>query len=217
MPDVQLNFAGKYQKNAVKHLKEIFGEDRVVYADHEILSKIGYCYLCKYFVLPENLKGTSFLEITNNQQNAFLVISILGHNIPTILHNLHKATGIAPKSIPIDIKKLSQFMKKDEAICREELFDILCSNGIEKNSAYTMTEFIRNGRFYGCNEEYIPKSVEIENTLRQHNIPEELISNLKNSRYLPFKAHVLSYALQEYRINWYKEHYPKEFEKIPKD
>ena len=216
MPNIQLCFSNEYQKSAVIHLQEIFGKDRVIWVNEKDLDNLNHLYICKYFVLPKSLRGKQFCEIDSDQCHTLFSIDLLGHDIPTILRKLHKATGIAPESIPINTKKVYKFMKKDNVICREELFDILCSNGIEKKQAYKITEFVRNCRFYNGYEKHIQQSMEIEDTLRQYNISEKLISHLKNSRYFPSKADLLSYTLQEYRMNWYKEHYPKEFEKASK-
>ena len=102
----------------------------------------------------------------------------------------------------------------DEVISnREDMYNYLVKNGIEKNTAYEIVEFVRKGRaakFQCLKEEWdVYKKI-----LQEHNIPEWYIKSAEKIRYMFPKAYAIENTKNAFKIAWYKIHYPEAFYKI---
>ena len=114
--------------------------------------------------------------------------------------------------------------KVDEVISnRADMYNYFVSNGIEKNTAFDIVEFIRKGkasysrrlwenereRYFELNEKW----KEYKEILQKHNIPEWYIKSASKIKYLFPKAHAIGYTINAFKIAWYKINYPKAFYK----
>jgi DNA polymerase-3 subunit alpha (Gram-positive type) len=91
---------------------------------------------------------------------------------------------------------------KEIIACRDDIMNYLISMGVEKKSAFTMSESVRKGR--GLKPEW-------EENLRKQGIPEWYLESCHKIKYMFPKAHAAAYVLMAFRIAWYKVHYPLEF------
>lgn len=85
---------------------------------------------------------------------------------------------------------------------REDLYGYLVLKGISEKDAYRITEAVRMGK--GVNEAD-------EKLMHSNDIPQWYIESCKKIHYLFPKAHSISYALNLWKLAYFKIHYPKEF------
>ena len=100
----------------------------------------------------------------------------------------------------------------DEVItCRDDIMNDLIKAGIEPKIAYEIMETVRKGK-PRCNKEPLWK--DYKNIMKKHNIPEWYVKSCEKIRYAFPKAHLVSNAINAFRIAYYKVHYPNEFYKV---
>ena len=115
--------------------------------------------------------------------------------------------------------------KIDEVIStREDLINYLVRKGIEKDLAYDITKFIIRGKPIKArynklfnpefNKEMLEKWNEYKKIMENHDIPEWYIKSCSKIEYLFTKSYAIGYALNSFRIAWYKVHYPEAFYKV---
>ena len=161
--------------------------------------------------------GTTFvkkmIEISKPRNfNDLVCISALSHGTGTWTYN---ATSLIEK----------EHKRVDEVISnREDMFNYLVKNGIEKNVAFDIVEFVRKGkaskgrdlwkhnrdRYKELNEKWS----EYKTLLKDHNIPEWYIEDAEKIKYMFPKAHAIGYTMNAFKIAWYKVYYPKAFYKV---
>lgn len=162
--------------------------------------------------------GTSFvkgmLKIAKPQNfNDLVCMSALSNGTGTWNYN-------AETLIEKEHKKIDEVISN-----REDMYNYLLDNGIEKNTAYEIVEFIRDGKLSkrcdlwkrNRDKYYIElkeKWDEYKKILQEHNIPEWYIKSAEKIRYISPKSYSISYTKNEFKIAWYKVHYPKVFYKV---
>lgn len=100
----------------------------------------------------------------------------------------------------------------DEVItCRDDIMNNLIEVGIDPKIAYEIMETVRKGK-PRCNKE--PLWVEYKGVMKNHNIPLWYVKSCEKIRYAFPKAHLVSNAINAFRIAYYKVHYPNEFYKV---
>ena len=161
--------------------------------------------------------GTSFvkkmIEISKPRNfNDLVCISALSHGTGTWTYN-------AESLIKNEHKKVDEVVSN-----RADMFNYLVGQGIEKNIAFEIVEFVRKGRaskgrslwqhkrdrFKDWNNQW----ANYKNILTKHNIPEWYIENAEKISYMFPKAHAIGYTINAFKIAWYKVHYPKAFYKV---
>jgi len=90
---------------------------------------------------------------------------------------------------------------------RDSVFLQLLSYGIERKSAFRITECTRKGRLRFEND----TTAEFIRIMREANVPEWYIKSLQMIQYMFPKAHAVSYVMNAVRTAWFKLHYPTEF------
>ena len=161
--------------------------------------------------------GTNFvkkmIEISKPRNfNDLVCISALSHGTGTWTYN---ASSLIEK----------EHKKVDEVISnRADMFNYLVKNGIEKNTAFDIVEFVRKGkaskgrdlwkhnrdRYKELNEKWS----EYKTLLKDHNIPEWYIEDAEKIEYMFPKAQAIGYTMNAFKIAWYKVYYPKAFYKV---
>ena len=118
-------------------------------------------------------------------------------------------------------------IKVDEVISnRGDIMNYLIKSGINREKAYEITEFIRKGKTAEAKNDIFENTSDItkikclkiwekyRKILEKHNIPEWYIESCEKIKYVFPKAHAIGYTINEFRVAWYKVHYPKEFYKV---
>ena len=144
------------------------------------------------------------IEVTNPQNiNDLACVSALAHGSGTWIDN-------ASNLISNENKKVNEVISN-----RADIYNYLLKNGIEKNIAFDITEFIWKGKAGNENNvELIKKWKEYKIILKKHNIPNWYIQDAEKIKYLFPKAHAIGYAINAFKIAWYKVYYPKAFYKV---
>lgn len=115
--------------------------------------------------------------------------------------------------------------KVDEVISnREDMYNYLLNNGIDKNLTYDIVEFVRMGKILkdknsrqlvkNGNKDYNDKWNEYKKIMQEHNIPIWYIKSAEKIRYMFSKSHSISHTMNAFKLAWYKAHYPEAFYKI---
>lgn len=139
--------------------------------------------------------GTGFvrgvLESTNpTTMEEFIRISGLTHGTDVWLNN-------AEPLVTNGIAKLS------EVLCtRDDIMNYLIAHDMDPGFSFKTMEQVRKGR--GLTEE-------MEQTLRDGNIPEWFIDSCKKIKYMFPRGHAVAYVTMAFRIAYYKVHYPLAF------
>lgn len=102
---------------------------------------------------------------------------------------------------------------------RADIMNFLISNGIKRETAFEIEEFVRKGKAHRkCSKEsrkeILEQWNEYKEIMKKNNIPEWYIESCENIQYLFPKAHAIGYTINAFRIAWYKVHYPKAFYKV---
>lgn len=95
---------------------------------------------------------------------------------------------------------------------REDMYNYFVNNGIDENMAFDIVEFIRKGK--ASIIKYIDNWNEYKKVLQEHNIPDWYIQSAEKVKYLFPKAHAIGYVMNEFKMAWYKVHYPEAFYKV---
>ena len=155
----------------------------------------------------------SVIEITKPQNiNDLACVSALSHGTGTWIYN-------ASDLISNENKKVDEVISN-----RADIYNYLLKNGIEKSTAFDITEFIRKGKaskekcLWNLKKEkyreFIKKWEEYKIILKEHNIPEWYIRDAEKIDYIFPKSHAIEYSIKAFKIAWYKVYYPKAFYKV---
>ena len=115
--------------------------------------------------------------------------------------------------------------KVDEVISnREDMYNYLLNNDIDKDLAYDIVEFVRMGKIFkgrntrqldkNINKDYNDKWNEYKKIMQEHNIPDWYIKSAEKIRYMFSKSHSIIHTMNAFKLAWYKAHYPEAFYKI---
>ena len=115
--------------------------------------------------------------------------------------------------------------KVDEVISnREDMYNYLLNNDIDKDLAYDIVEFVRMGKIFkggntrkldkNINKDYNNKWNEYKKIMQEHNIPDWYIKSAEKIRYMFSKYHSIIHTMNAFKLAWYKAHYPEAFYKI---
>ena len=134
-------------------------------------------------------------------------------------HGTNTWTDNASLLIEIEGKKVDEVISN-----REDMYKYLLNNGINKNLAYDIVEFVRMGKnFKGKNSRQLDKTInkdyndkwnEYKKIMQEHNIPIWYIKSAEKIRYMFSKSHSISHTMNAFKLAWYKVHYPEAFYKV---
>ncbi len=90
--------------------------------------------------------------------------------------------------------------------CRDDIMlTLIHKYGIEKSQAFKIMEFVRK------NKKGAIISKEMQDTMKEHNVPTWYIDSLQKIRYMFPKAHAAAYVMDAVVLMWYKIYYPVAF------
>ncbi len=99
---------------------------------------------------------------------------------------------------------------KDLISHREDVYEYLLLHGVDKGSAFDISEGVRKGYGYGRIVKWLP----LKKKMVEAGIPEWYITACEGIKYLYPRAHSISYANTLMRLGWFKVHYPKEYSAV---
>lgn len=88
---------------------------------------------------------------------------------------------------------------------RDDIFQTLQNHGIDRETAYAVTEAVGKGRVN------FEENRALMQSLSHTDIPEWYIESMKKIRYLFPKAHLAAYCKLSVALAWFKLYYPQEF------
>ena len=196
VPDICIAVSHEYSERAEEHLKELFKNDYVIpaknYEEHGRAQE--------FFIAPEELLDD--IELSEH----FLKFGLPCYVTVEMLSVLQSVTGVSVSEIPLD-DNVRRLINGDKLITsQDDIFQFLIKKGMSRYDAHKYMRICSLGklgeaRFCG----------EWEKVAKKHNIEELYIESAKKFRWLTSKANLLVCALAQYRLAWYKTHYPKEF------
>ena len=90
--------------------------------------------------------------------------------------------------------------------CRDDIMMTLIHKyKMDKSLSFKIMEFVRK------NKKGVIIPQEMQDAMREANVPEWYIDSLQKIRYMFPKAHAAAYAIDALRLGWYKVYYPCEF------
>ncbi len=104
------------------------------------------------------------------------------------------------KSSIFDVKH--PYIEKSDMCLREDVFAYLVSKGIDEKEAFRIAEQVRTGKGISGDEQQM---------LKHKGVPDWYINSCNKIRYLLPKTHCISYALNMWKLAYFKIHYQKEF------
>ncbi|GHV26003.1 DNA polymerase III PolC-type [Clostridia bacterium] len=114
--------------------------------------------------------------------------------ISGLSHGTDVWTGNAQSLIKSGVAKLS------ECICtREDIMNMLISNGVDTKTAFDTMESVRKGK--GLTEA-------MEKAMSAANVPAWIVDSCRKIKYMFPKGHAVAYVTMALRIGWYKVHRP---------
>ncbi len=96
----------------------------------------------------------------------------------------------------------------------DDIYDFLRNKGIEDEAAYLITQQVSKGKWRYDHKKRYSEYVEM---LQAAGVSEWFIWSCCKIHYLCPRAHAISYAKLNWRLGWYKVHYPKQYAKIVKE
>ncbi len=93
---------------------------------------------------------------------------------------------------------------------RDDIYLTLLSHGVDRETAHTITEKVRKGKFILINEE----NERLKKAMRSANLPSWYIDSMTRIYYLFPKSHAVRYAKSAFISAWFKVYYPKEFHSV---
>ncbi|MGI5878399.1 MAG: PolC-type DNA polymerase III [Christensenellales bacterium] len=90
-----------------------------------------------------------------------------------------------------------------EAICtRDDIMNALIAMGVPAKMAFDTMESVRKGKGL---------KPEMEEAMREHDVPSWFIDSCKKIRYMFPKAHAAAYVMMGFRVAYYKVHHPEAY------
>lgn len=134
------------------------------------------------------------------------------------ISGLSHGTGVWKDNNEILIEKHNI---KELACLRDDIFLYLMEQGIERDLAFEISEYVRKGKAHITentrNREGKKKEwKEYCMVMKHYNVPDWYIESLEKILYMFPKAHSCNYVIMNLMLAWYKVYYPEEFNKVIK-
>lgn len=93
---------------------------------------------------------------------------------------------------------------------RNDVFLTLQKYGVDRETAYEVTETVRRGKFGVCSQQ----NNRLEEILRCAGVPQWYIASMKRITYLFCKSHLIALVKLYFSLAWFKVYYPKAYDHV---
>ncbi len=214
-----------YSEAIINFLKQYLGEENVCIINTETQYKINNLeeievtiYEDEAITILEELEQTTNISHSNiNVDDTTLVEDINKNGIDfekEYTKNLYK---FKPQNVDELVKVFSithgtdiieentEYKIKDLLCSRDDIFNYLIQQGMDKMTAYNIMEFIRKGCLYHADNEKVEQWSQYVKVMKQYNVSDEHIKHFEKIKYMFSKAHALNYVLMYLWITYYKK------------
>ena len=208
---LKLDLLGHVDPTAIRMLQDITGVDPIdipFYDDNVIgiFSGLGPLKLKSKMPISEFTGGIGIPEFgTNFVRQMLAETKPKSFNELIILSGLSHGTGVYrgnSRNLIINGKKMS-----DVIGCRDDIMLFMIKQGLSKQDAFDIMEFIRKGHI-----EHKPLEWEIHvQKMKEHGVEQWYIDSCSKINYLFPKAHATAYVMMAWRVAWFKVYYPLEY------
>ncbi len=94
--------------------------------------------------------------------------------------------------------------------CRDDIMLYLIKSGIEKGTAFKMSEFIRKGKTHKEPEQWET----FKQIMKEHNVQDWYITSCEKIKYMFPKAHAAAYVTNGFRVAWFKLYHPLNYYRV---
>lgn len=232
-PEFYYFFSSTYYPNIIKYVKETVTKN--ISYDTTYIDNILIRYLVHIYIFVDTgidtlyelrkITGMDYNKIDINDKKiwgAFIdyrkIISYMPSYFKESIFNYIKPKSIKELSVIYALNKsifetdeTENFIMRDFST-RDDIYEILLRNGLEKEMAFEITEFIRMGK--ANNIKFLEEWKNYENILKQNNIDQFYIEKFKKIQYLYPKSNILNNIIYIIKHIAYMAYFPDITEKI---
>ena len=232
-PEFYYFFSGTYYPNIMKCLKEIVTKNisyDTTYIDNILLRYLVHIYifvdtgvdtlyeLKKITGMDYNKIDISDKKIWDTFKDYKKIICYMPSYFKESIFNYIKPKSIKELSViyalsksTFDTDETEKFTMRDFSTS-DDIYEFLLRNGLEKEMAFEITEFIRKGKANNIKLWKEWKKYEI--ILKQNNIDQSYIEKFKKTQYLYPKSNILNSVIYLIKHIAYMTYYPDITEKV---
>jgi len=207
---LKLNLLQNEKFTILKRLQELTGVDptRIPLDDKKTINLFNETDKINKEIMGFNteLKNGILKEIKPSTFNELVRVFGLAEGVNTWVDN-------AQNLIKENIANINEVIT-----CRDDIFLYLLSKGLEKEIAFNITKIVGKAKSIEINKIKSDNILfnqwkEYSRVMREHDIPDWYINSCGKIMYLDTKANLISNVLNDFRMAWFKVHYPDEFYK----
>ncbi len=201
---LKLDILGHDDPTMIRMLQDLTGIDptKIPLDDKQVMSLFSGTEALG--VTPQQLGGCELGSLGIPEFGTEFVIQMLKDTKPQSFSDLVRISGLS-HGTDVWLGNAQTLIEEGKAtistaICtRDDIMIYLIQKGIESEQAFTIMEKVRKGKGL---------TPEMEQTMREHDVPDWYIWSCKKIKYMFPKAHAAAYVMMAWRIAYCKVNYP---------